>query len=52
MSTENQSRAPSFNETKDKITDAELNKVTGGKAHIHDMSFTKTVDASSPVQMQ
>jgi hypothetical protein len=43
------SRAPFVIKTEDEITDTELDKVTGGKVHIHDMSFTRPVDVSSPV---
>jgi type VI protein secretion system component Hcp len=52
MTAKNPSPAPFVIETEVEITDTELDKVTGGKAHIHDMSFTKTVDAASPVLMQ
>jgi type VI protein secretion system component Hcp len=46
--------APSVIKTRDEVTDAELDKATGGttaasgKVTIHDMSVTKRVDASSP----
>jgi hypothetical protein len=46
------SPAPSVIKTEVEITDTELAKVTGGKVHIHDMSFARTVDAASPVLMQ
>ena len=58
MTTKNPSKnpgpAPSVVKTRDEVTDAELDKATGGtkagsgKVTIHDISVSKRVDASSP----
>jgi len=50
----NPSPAPSVIKTRDEITDAELDKATGGtkagsgKVTVHDITVTKRVDSSSP----
>jgi type VI protein secretion system component Hcp len=50
----NPSPAPSVIQTRDEITDAELDKATGGtkagsgKVTVHDISITKRTDVSSP----
>ena len=58
MTTKNPSKNPgpasSVVKTRDEVTDAELDKATGGtkassgKVTVHDISVTKRVDASSP----
>jgi type VI protein secretion system component Hcp len=54
MTTKNPSPAPSVIKTDDRITDAELDKATGGtkagsgKVAVHDITVTKRVDTSSP----
>jgi bacteriocin-like protein len=45
------SPAPSVINTEDEITDTELDKVSGGKVNVHDISITKLVDKASPVLM-
>ena len=52
MTAKNPSPASFVIKTEDEITDSELDKVTGGKGHIHDMSFTRPMDVASPVLMQ
>ena len=54
MTAKTPSPAPSVIKTRDEITDAELDKATGGtkagsgKVTVHDIHFTKAVDKSSP----
>jgi type VI protein secretion system component Hcp len=54
MTAKKPSPAPSVIKTRDEITDAELDKATGGtkaglgKVTVHDITVTKRLDSSSP----
>jgi type VI protein secretion system component Hcp len=54
MTTKKPNPAPPVVKTRDEITDAELDKATGGakassgKVAVHDITITKRMDSSSP----